>query len=428
MAVVLPSAINRYIDSAFAGYKRLPNEEALQAFAQDVKTRAFPELHAPLEFIFLRSRRRHCEQFLHDDGGVIILDQGLTALLAMQDALLTARSYDADHGLVVMHVPFAEAFRHQDAVEHSLLCVARCLERRTLLADLCRATFSKPGHSRLGVLVLLHEMAHFAIDTRQPFAEWIMEKARKGLDNHSQAVSQTGDRLRAGDRIADLDISVAEGPAEDRAVMARQMADHVTHIQANDEVVRETSCDVLASLGLLALLVGYETLSGDHPTVHGVTQRQVGDCLLQGLNASRSLMAQAFLRQTVENIASQSDPSLLVPSFAQMTARHNIATNIILGLFDGIANEWRFEQRAESDEAEREIDPTHLFAGGVQMLANRSVERLLKPIETIGLLHRDTEIIAAELTQRKNALFPHRNPSRLELAEVRDSLLDLVPL
>jgi hypothetical protein len=426
--MALPDAIERYIASAFAGHQRLHNEKDLRVYAQHVKARAFPELHAPLEFVFLRSRRRHCEQFLHGDGGLIILDQGLTALLAMQDALLTARGYDPDHGLVVMHVPFAEAFRHEDAVEHSLLCVARCLEQRNLLADLCRSTFSQPGHSRLGVVVLLHEIAHFAIDTRQPFAEWIIERVRRGLDDHCQVTEQTGDRLRAGDRIADIDLSVAESPAEDRAVMARQMADHVRHIRSNDEVVRETSCDVLASLGLLALLVGYDTLNGDRPVVHGVTPRQVGDCLLQGLNASRALMAQAFLRQTVENIASKSDPSQLVPPFAQITARYNIATNIVLGLFNGIADEWRFEQRAAPGESGQDIEPTELFARGVQVLAHRSIERLMKPIETIGLLHRDAEAMATELAHRKSALFQDRHPSRFELAAVRDRLLDLIPL
>jgi hypothetical protein len=52
----------------------------------------------------------------------------------------------------------------------------------------------------------------------------------------------------------------------------------------------------------------------------------------------------------------------------------------------------------------------------------------MKPIDTIGLLHRDAEAMAAELAHRKSALFQNRQPSRFELGAVRDRLLELIPL
>ena len=135
-----------------------------------MKARAFPQFSAPLEFIFLNSRRRSCRQAMDGDAGFIVIDQGQSALLAIEDFIVLGDRFTAQDGPAVLQIPFAEAFDHNGEKERALMCVLRCLAQGPRLASLLRGTFGRSGHAMLGTFLLLHEIAHFAVDSEQAFA------------------------------------------------------------------------------------------------------------------------------------------------------------------------------------------------------------------------------------------------------------------
>jgi hypothetical protein len=101
---------------------------------------------------------------------------------------------------------------------------------------------------------------------------------------------ETGARIRVGDRLPDLDTSFADGPLELRRNMAKQMDGFVAHILANYETVRETSWDLVAALGFLAIRVGPAALKPEAPRIMEASLKELGDTLFLGLRASRPLM------------------------------------------------------------------------------------------------------------------------------------------
>jgi len=66
---------------------------------------------------------------------------------------------------------------------------------------------------------------------------------------------------------ADAETSVQDRSPEARALMGRQMRDHIGLVRDNREVVREASCDFLATAGMLTWQSGIDVLEPETPRV-----------------------------------------------------------------------------------------------------------------------------------------------------------------
>jgi hypothetical protein len=64
-----------------------------------------------------------------------------------------------------------------------------------------------------------------------------------------------------------------------------------------------------------------------------------------GLRINRLLVVHEFVDQTASHIAQSTEPSQLDAAFSQATARQNIITNLLLGLFESILQDWRVNRR-----------------------------------------------------------------------------------
>jgi hypothetical protein len=422
----LPKDISRFLRSVYGQYRRHPNEGEAQRVAQDLKRQAFPALQAPVEFAFINSRRRSFRQTPRDAGGLVIADQGETALVALEDFLVRTPRAGLPQSLTLMQVPFAEAFRRNNSLERSLLCATQALDAAPLLAGLAREAFGQAGYSLVGLFLLLHEIAHFAIDTRQPFAESIRSVVAESLRQHCMTNLEVSERLLRGEGLPDVvESSVADEPPEASAVMARQMREHVAFASNNPEVIREASCDFLAVAGLLSWRTGVDVLEPKSADIGAVTPQEVGDIVMSGLRVSRLLVVNQFVEQTALHIARAADRSRLEPAFSQLTARQNVMTNLMLGLFDGILEKWQFRQSGESAASSDEL--SQHFRDGVEFLNRRSADLLFQAVETIGLFHQEPELVEADFSKLRKRFFGDRAPPQLEIKRALDAVLEKLP-
>lgn len=143
------------------------------------------------------------------DAGFIVIDQGQSALLAIEDFVVLGDHFTAQDGLAVLQIPFAEAFDHNGEKERALVCILRCLAQGPRMANFLRATFSRPGHSMLGTFLPLHELAHFAVDSEQALAAPVRKMVSGALEEHCDTNLRYSGLIERGEALpADAETSV----------------------------------------------------------------------------------------------------------------------------------------------------------------------------------------------------------------------------
>lgn len=418
--------LDRYLSATYPGHART-DSAARRESAKKTAAGAFPDLTARLDYAFVKSRRRHTEKIQTSSGGIIIVDDKLSSLLSIHDALLLAPSYLPDSGLALMTVPYAEAFQAEDAAERAMVTAAMALGHAPLLRGMRNFAASLPGSSSISLFLLLHEVAHFAVDTGQPFAQPRIADVRQSLDAQLDAVRAVSRRLDDGDNLSDLDTSFGRGPSPERDTVAVQTRTYLAQVGEDDQVVREASCDFVALDGLINLrLRGLR--DGDGSTINGLTYREFGDTLLVALRACRLLMGREFLLQTVGNIVREEDPTLLQKSFSHLTMRFNIITNLALEAFAAVVRSMDFTTPYQADDPGRDLDPVDLMTAGVRMLHARSTERVFEPIEQIGLYHRDPGGFRRGARETSASQFGERVPTTTEMRAWAETMIEQFPI
>jgi hypothetical protein len=416
----LPRRIERLLHAAYPGHRRQANEEALREYARTLKAKAFPQFSTPLEFIFLNSRRRSCRQASDGDRGFIVVDQGQATLMALEDFVLRGNSFAVEDSLTLLQIAFAESFEHNGERERALVCTLRALSQGPRLAKLLRGASANAG--LVGVFLLLHEMAHFAVDSEQPFTKPVWAAAGDALEDHCRTNLQYAGMIERGEPLPPgVETSVAGQSSEERAVMVRQMREHVAFVRNNREVLRETSCDYLAAAAMLTWRSDIDVLTAGSPAAVALTANNVGDVMALGLRVSRLLMVHHIIDLTAENIAGAQDPSKLSKPSAEMTARHNALVNLILRLFEKIMASWTFTEPADPDAYVK------AFRRDVEITNARSADRFLSQVENVGIDHREPDRHGRDLADLRAEFFGYEVPSEEELRATLDAYMAKLP-
>ena len=209
--------------------------------------------------------------------------------------------------------------------------------------------------------------------------------------------------------------------------MARQVLTYIGHIESDDQILREASCDLLALIGLAQYrLHGHITHA--EKAICDLTCRELADTLLLGFTTGRLLMAGDFLRLTANNISHRQDPTRLHISFSHLTMRSNVITNLMINFYEGILENFVFANPSHPDDPANSADPLRSLLAGVRYLNNISADRILKPIEEIGLFHRNTELYKSKLTEIKHLLFGNKAAEEDEIVECTEQLVSILPL
>lgn len=405
------------------GYRRLGHEEGFRTYARDVQAKAFPSWIVDFDVVLLSSRRRECRQVRSEGAPIIIVDQGLTSLLALQDHLLRRQEETPDEELVVASLVFAEALYQNGLFDRACLCASKCLERREALVRLCEHVFRQPGHSGLGLFVLLHEMAHMAVDAAAPFTQQIVSGAKAALTTYRTEAGRLASGIALGQVHHDPRVTVE---TSDPALLASQILAHLSLTQADAEIVREACCDFLACVALLRMKTGYDALSPDFPTPSTKTLREIGDLLGLGMRGARLLMAKTALMQIVGNLARGSDPSLFDAPFSQMTARENIGAILLVDLFAAVART-RTDDRPFEEELKSESF-VQLFHRDVEVVLARSNRRILEPVETLARYYADPSAYLPDLASVKARSFGNEPVSGLAWQTAFEAIVEQFPL
>lgn len=385
------SELNRYLNACYPGHQRL-NEPNARERAIVAATKAFPGAKLDLDFIFLRSRRRHFEQFVTEEwGNIIIVDEGLSSLTAMQDILLSAQDYTTDHGFALNSVPFAEAFLREEAFERAVFCAARAKKFILFLENLQQVAIKRSQSQAMRLFLLLHEIAHLLVDQSHPLAKRPLADVNEAIDIQIAASRQLVERLRGDDRLSDLDTSLSSEPSAERDLFASQTEIYLNQISATEEIEREATCDLMAMQGLVRYRL-YGHLSKDGRQIDGITWREIGDLMLVGMRSVRILMAREYLLDSANSIASGSNPSLVNDPPSHIMIRFNVLANLVFASFERILKTCKFSTPSSTDDPGANVDPVQRLLGGIKMVNDRTVERLFNPINQIALAQRDMAI------------------------------------
>jgi hypothetical protein len=417
--------LDRYLHALYPGHARI-DDPARRQRASRTAADAFPDLNISLDYVFIKSRRRHTEQIPMSSGGAIVIDDKLSSLLLIHDTLLQAPSYLPESGLALMMVPYAEAFYREDAPERALLAATMALEHASLLRGMQKFAASLPGTSSIPLFLLLHEIAHFAVDSGQPFAQPRIGDVRQSLTAQLHAVRGISRRLEGGDALADLDVSFGPGSSPERETMTAQTKAYLHQIAGDEQVVREASCDFVALDGLARLRLK-DCWDQDRQTIIGLTYREFADTLLIALRACRLLMGQEFLLQTVGNIVRAEDPTLVQKSFSHQMMRFNIITNLALEVFDTAVGSIGFSTPYRAGDPAKGKDPVPLMKAGMRRLHDLSIERVFNPIEQIGLYHRDPELYRSGAREASMKHFGPQVPPPAEMQGAVEALIEQFP-
>jgi len=141
-----------------------------------------------------------------------------------------------------------------------------------------------------------------------------------------------------------------------------------------------------------------------------------------GLRVSRLLIMHHFVELSAENIAEERDPSRLSKAFSEMTARHNVSVNLAVGLFEGIMESWRFAEPVDAAEYVK------AFRRDIEIMNASSADRLLTPVEEIGLDHRESDRHRHDLKCLRAEFFKGEAPGLQEPRETLDARLAKLPL
>ena len=415
--------LERHLRATYPDHERFEHHP-FRADAQAIVRQAYPELAAAIEFVFLKSRRRRYEQLPTDGGGVIVVDEGLSVLSALQDTLLGTASYTPDHGLTLALVPYAEAFKAEGANDHALLCAAMIHEQRGLLRDLHVEMARRPGRSALRYFLLLHEIAHFAVDNGASFVAAPLQQVQDAIDELLAQNRSVLERLwQTDDPLADLDVSFSRGPSAERALMAEQTETYIEQIASSTQILREAGCDFVALQGFGRLRLQTRLEDG-----RPVSPREFGDVLITGLKACRLLVADEIISETVQNIATESEASLLHASFSELQMRSNVLTGLASSYFEEMLATYPFTVLTEAEDPGASLTPEKRFNQGVELLHHRSVERILTPIEKVGMHHRDTDLFAFDLRAVQRHLWGDQVPAPDMVEAAARDLIGRLPI
>jgi hypothetical protein len=214
----------------------------------------------------------------------------------------------------------------------------------------------------------------------------------------------------------DVEASVERAPDEARELMARQISSYLGHVEGDAQVLRESSCDFLAVLFLVAWqgkTSTKEILAGHAPCLSGF---QLGDAIMLAWRAARLLMHSELIASTARHISLDVDPTAIEIDFARITARHNITTNLYIGLYE------RLLERMEPAAARERLAKG--FRQSIEILRDRSTESLFAAVEMVGLLNRDAVDFNKVKTRIWADAFPEDPPSEDQIAEKLSQWLD----
>ena len=417
--------LKRYLDAKFPGHVRTDSELRRQWAAKTAAT-AFPELDRDLEFVFIRSRRRHCAKFEVAGRGGIIMDDGMSDLLGVGDLLLLDGPYVDDAGLAFAAAQYAEAFHVEADAERTIVAAAQANRRPLVLELLCERGRGTPGRSAAMLFLLLHEVAHFAVDNGVPFVTPRMDDVRRMLSSLVEQNENFAFRLESGESLAELDASLGPDPSPERDMMLGQILSYIGLIRDDPELIREASCDFVALVGLAELRVASGAVEGQKK-VSRLNYREFGDALFIALRATRLMVAQEMIRRMAEHVVAGSDPSELAKPFARLTARSKIVTNLASEYFNDVVGGFDLDMPHRSDDPGKPEDPRSHFRDGVDLFQSRSVERLFDPVEQLNRFFGDPVLYSRVASEFMVKQFGSGKPPLEELEPFADGLIASAP-
>jgi len=276
------------------------------------------------------------------------------------------------------------------------------------------------------LFLLLHEVAHFAVDNGIPFVTPRTEDVRRMLGSLVEQNENFAFRLKSGESLADLDTSLGLDPSAERDMMLGQILSYIGLIRDDAELIREASCDFVALVGLAELRVASSAVEGQKK-ISRLTYREFGDALFIALRATKLMVAQEMIRRMAGHVVAGSDPSELAKPFARLNARSNIITNLASEYFNDVVGGFEFDTPHRSDEPAKAEDPRSLFRGGVELVHSRSVERLFNPIDQLSRFFGDPVLYSRVASEFMVKQFGYEKPPLEDLEPFADGLIASAP-
>lgn len=401
---MIDDSIHQWLEAAYPlGFKLHTAAEAYEIFARKTIAEAFPSWRVELRVILLESPGRFSCAAPEKD--LIVLDNRQIRLFTIQDWLFRQPDVPEAASLTLAALTLAAAMRgHFNLTDRTFLCTQMWRERAEALRDLTRTALAHKGHSALSAFLLLHEAAHIALEQSEPFTQSIVERVTGALRAHRSTNVDLLERLKSGQIYDDPRVTVEGDPD-------RLIADLEAHIRfidsSGEEIVRESSCDVLAAKGFLNWRSGGDFLN-TKPSPNALTPQDIGDLIVLCLRCSRLLAVQSATAEMANHLATSEDRPEIGDAFSQMQARSNVVIDVLRQLFDEALTHCGIDGSNLAGE-------TSNLNRDIENLAHRTAEYLLSPVEHLASYFEQNELYIKDFEKSTKAAFADHKPSLVEL-------------
>jgi hypothetical protein len=328
--------LDRYLRIKWPGHVRVDSNQ-WQPWAQETANHAFFELAPVIKTVVLRSRNQNWEvlalESLHHH---IVADLEFTDTLSRMDMIVQAGQ---DPPLVMVEtlatawIGWSCLWAGDYAKAYFLL--SQIKERQEVLQSFFRACTQREGRSITGLFVLLHEIAHHAVDTNAAILGPWSDIVKGKIVASKQLTLQLIDALenRSQEAVGNI-VGYAPSNEVDVKHLTEQLRLYLASIETNSEVHREILCDVVAILALASYRFEHDILRLGPPRFGEGLLRELGDILMIGIRTLKLIQTVGANKSEATVLKEQAKAGHFTTDLTLQTIRQNIMVAVCSSIFD----------------------------------------------------------------------------------------------
>ncbi len=265
--------------------------------------------------VLLDGNGKHC----------LVADDELTATLAELRLLsLPASAIDAGYDKSILML--ADSFRTVGDLDRYAVCLGWALPRRERIRALRIKAINQQSSSAETMVVMLHEIAHRVLDSGMARSVEFKDLCRARVDKTIEALTEGALHDKALADGIKLGLSVSQ--------MRGQLLTYRHHLQGNEALLTELSCDFLAVLAFLNLKSAVDVFLDLESGPSGMSTKDVGDALYVAHGAIQNMQSLVAVQSIAAAVRNGPHTPGVAPdrTSAELSARSTVLVSLITNL------------------------------------------------------------------------------------------------
>ena len=384
--------LERFLTAVWPGHRRI-DQPQINSWLQRSSNAAYGALAPEIQPVVLRSYKRDWRVAkMEDRRHLVVVDLSYSDLLRALETVILDRSVDLDTREAVATATVGWSFLWASQHETAAVLLALALTRRNLMANLAQRSKDRPGQSASTVFVLLHEIAHHLVDSRHPAITDLRRMVETKLNAQIEAqLAMREDLLRGASRPGyTLRVDIPDTTA-DGELLAPQLEVCEQGPRPDPEVLRELTCDVVATVALLGWRLDRNLLLEDFPQRLAMSPKELGDTLMLSVQTLRLMQIVGMAKSEAEVIRDNRPVGEFTANLMLQTIRKNVLSNVCSQMFRSLV-----ERCAPSVDGS---DPSgnfplndDAFLASLILMDELTVANVMQPLSNVFELVRTKEM------------------------------------